>query len=431
MKHITLILAGVMLAVGVSGASAERQLMDRIIAVVEDEAVFESDVEQMLRRFELENQRQLEGAERAQLRTKIIQDLINDKLVIAEAGRMDIEITFSEVEERVNAALDSNRQAFPSAAAFEAQLAREGFTIDSLKQLYREQIRNRMLVERVIGAKMSQYRNASNDDDLEAFLEEKRAEIGMRPDVVHLQTILLPIEASSAAQDASRARAAEARAKIQAGADFADVAKEYSQDPSAQIGGRLGSLDPNSLRDPDFADAIKSLEVGELSEPVKTSFGYHIIEVTEKDPDSNNVTVRHILVQIEGSDDDLQAVFARANAVREEIMTGAPFDSLALQLSVDPSANKGGDLGWLRVQDLPEFFREVLNAMSPGDVSQVMREPTGFRIVKLLGREGPRPYEFAEVRDQIQQLYEQERMGRAYEEYVAELREKFSVDIKQ
>jgi peptidyl-prolyl cis-trans isomerase SurA len=116
--------------------------------------------------------------------------------------------------------------------------------------------------------------------------------------------------------------------------------------------------------------------------------------------------------------------------VREEINRGASFDSLAARYNTDPAAGETGDLGWVRVAELPQFFQDVLQDLKPGDVSQVLRESAGFRIVKLLDREEARPYEYAEVHEELKRLFEQERFGKTYDEYLAELRKQFHVEIR-
>ena len=104
---------------------------------------------------------------------------------------------------------------------------------------------------------------------------------------------------------------------------------------------------------------------------------------------------------------------------------------MAVRYSTDASsASKGGDLGWLKVADLPEFFRDVLEGLHGGEISPVLREPSGFRIVKLIERETTRPYEFDEVRDELRQLLEQEKVSGKYDIYLETLRSEFYVEVR-
>ena len=127
---------------------------------------------------------------------------------------------------------------------------------------------------------------------------------------------------------------------------------------------------------------------------------------------------------------DIDEVFETANTIHGDLMAGASFDSLAQRFSTDKSAGPGGDLGWLKVDELPEFFRDVRGGMKPGDISQVLREPNGFRIVKLLEQEEARPFTYEEVRDDLRKGVEEEKLAESYETYVAGLHDEFYVDVR-
>lgn len=412
-------------------ASAERRVIDRIVAVVDDDAIFESDVEQAVRQSLMQRgQTEIPPADREKLFDDALQALIDDRLVIAQAAVLGIDVPFSDVEAEVNKAIDENRKTLGGEDAFDAQLAAEGLTIDELKKMYRVQIKNRMLVERVLRRDMERKRIEPTEAELRALFEEHKSELPLRPAVSHLQTIFLGFDASPSASNVSRTKIEALRARIVAGEDFAEIAKKESEDPSAALGGDLGFLRPQDLREPAFANAVSSLKVGEVSQPVLTVYGYHLIQVTEQRPATGEVRVRHILVRAQPSDTDIDEVFKTANFVYDELKRGVPFDSLAVRYNTDPAAGKYGDLGWVRVTELPQFFQDVLKDMKPGDVSQVLRESAGFRIVKLLESEAERPYEFTEVRDEVKRLYEQERFSSSYENYLAELRKKFHVEIR-
>jgi peptidyl-prolyl cis-trans isomerase SurA len=408
-----------------------RQLIDRIVAVVEDEAIFESDVDQAVRQYFFQKGKtDVTPSERDEVFREALENLINDKLVIAQAGRLGIDVPFADVEAQVNRAIDENMKQLGGQAGFERQLAAEGLTIDDLKRLYRTQIKNRMLVERVLQKDMARTRGEVSDEELLKFYEENRARLPQRPEVVHLKTIFIGFESSSSATGAARQKIDALRVRIAGGEDFVAVAKAESEDPSAALGGDLGFLKPQDLREPAFAAAAGALGIGELSQPVLTSYGYHLIRVTEKREDTGEVHLWHILVRAQPSDQDIEEVFASANKIYEDLRAGAPFDSLAARYNTDPAAGKDGDLGWVRVGELPQFFQDVLVDLKPGDISQVLRESTGFRIVKLMERDEARPYAFAEIKEDLKRLYDQDKFGSNYDAYVADLRKKFAVDIR-
>lgn len=418
----------VLLCVFASNAAAERELIDRIVAVVEDEAIFQSDIEMLIAQLMFQQGRtSLTDAEQDEMYDRVLNELINEKLVIAQAGRLDVDIPFSAVEERVNQAIEENRRALGGEESFTRQLAREGFTLDSLRKLYREQIRNRMLVEEILRMEVDRGQIEISDNELRRFYEEKQSEFPNRPAVVHLKTIFIGFDTSDKVKIDAKQKIDDIHRRAMAGESFAELAKSLSEDPSAPLGGDLGYVNPEDLAEAAFADAVSGLGVGEISEPVQTAYGYHIIQVTEKKPDSDEVRIRHILVRMSADENDIAQVYAHASSIHQQIEQGASFEQLADQYSTDPNASEGGDLGWLKSADLPEFFQDVLADMKPGDVSQVLRESAGFRIVKLVERQAPRPYEFDEIKPELRRLYEQEKMGEIYAGYVEDLRKKFTV----
>jgi peptidyl-prolyl cis-trans isomerase SurA len=412
-------------------AVAQSEIIDRIVAVVDDEAIFESEVDQAVRQYFFQKgQTSVTPAERDDAFKNAMESLINDKLVIAQAGRLGIDVPFSEVEAQVKKAIDENVKTLGGDEQFKRQLDAEGLTTEELKKLYRTQIRNRMLVERVLRKDLTQERRDATDAELLAYYEETKERLPKRPEVAHLKTIFLGFDTSTGSTGQARQKIEALRARIAAGEKFEDVAKAESDDPSGALGGDLGFVRVQDLREPAFAKAAGSLVIGQLSEPVLTVYGYHLIEVTDKRDDTGEVRLRHILVRSEPTDNDVEEVFASATKIHADLVAGAPFDSLAARYNTDPAADKVGDLGWLRVEELPDFFQEVLTNLKPGDVSQVLRESTGFRIVKLVERDSPRPYDYAEIKEDLKRLYEQERFGKSYETYVQELRKKFPVEVR-
>ncbi len=413
-------------------ATGQGEIVDRVLAVVEDEAVFQSDVDQGVKQVLLQRgTTEVSTADRLGLEKEVLDELIKTKLVLAKANRLGISVPFSDVEKAVDRAIEENKKTLGGEQAFSRQLDAEGLSLESLKRLYREQIHNRMLVERVLASEIDRSSVGVSDDELRKGFEERKSGLPERPVVVHLATIFVGLESSQRATAKTKALADSLRQKILAGEDFAALAKRYSEDPSAEAGGNLGKLKLSDLGNRAFADAAARLTIGEISEPVLTPFGYHVIQVTGADTTSGEVELRHILVRIKAEDQDVQAVYESAQDIHRRLTDGAAFDSTAVRYSTDAaSAASGGDLGWLRLADLPEFFRDVLREMKPGDISPVLREPSGFRIVKLLEREDARPYAFEEVRKELTDLLQQEKLEAMYEDYLEKLKDEFFVDVR-
>ncbi len=416
----------------VPAAWSQGTLVDRVVAVVEDDAIYQSDVDQAVKQLLLERgAAEVSADERADLEKQVLDELIKNKLVLAKANRLGITVSFAEVEKAVDRALEENKKTLGGEQGFTRQLATEGLTVDSLKKLYREQIQNRMLVERVLAREIDRSSAEISEEALKSAYEKKKSEFPDRPAVVHLATIVFGFESSEAARTKAKAAIDSVRQRIVAGEDFGELAKKYSEDPSGDAGGNLGKLKLADLGNRAFADAAAKLAVGQLSAPVLTPYGYHLIQVTGADTTTGSVEIRHILVRVKPEDRDVQGVYEAAEDVHRRLMEGEPFDSMAVRYSTDASnASAGGDLGWLRVSDLPDFFKDVLKDLKPGDVSPVLREPTGFRIVKLLEREDARPYTLDEVRGELKQLVEEEALDKMYDSYLEKLRNEFYVEVR-
>jgi peptidyl-prolyl cis-trans isomerase SurA len=412
-------------------SGAERELVDRVVAVVEDDAIFQKDIEQAVKQFLIEQGRtSLPDSARMTLENQILASMIGEKLILARAKELGIEVAFEEVEENVARTIKEKQDLIGGEEAFNRQLALENLSLEELKRLYRDQIKTGMLVDRVRASEFDRSKLAVSEEELRESYEQNKAELPSRPEVVHLLTIFFSFESSDDAKQVARSKAEAIYERVQSGEDFAELAKQNSEDPSANLGGDLGFLKLEDLREQAFAQAAAQLKPGEVGRPVLTSLGFHIIKVEEINSENSEVRLRHILIRVKAGEGDIKAIFDHASAIRGRIFAGEPFDTLAVQYSDDPgTAGSGGDLGWLKVQDLPDFFQDVLKGMQPGDVSQVLRESSGFRIVKLLEREAGRSYKFEEVREQLRRTLEQEKLAIAYEQYIQTLREKFYVNV--
>ena len=184
-------------------------------------------------------------------------------------------------------------------------------------------------------------------------------------------------EALKIATDVAKLAAAE-------GADFAELAKKYSDGPSKTNGGDLGVFAPGRMI-PEFSAATKKLKIGAVSGPVKTAFGYHIIlrnALPEK------ASAKHILVQWKGSGRAAPSItrtkeeaLTRLNECIAKLKAGGKFEDLAKEYSDGPSGPRGGDLGEFgRGAMVPAFDKELFK-MKVGDVSGVVETPFGYHII--------------------------------------------------
>ncbi|MEJ2362868.1 MAG: SurA N-terminal domain-containing protein [Gammaproteobacteria bacterium] len=192
---------GVLSAAWVPWAFAQKVVVDEVVAVVEDDAIFRTDVDQAVKQVLIQRgMTNLPGDDGTDLRDDALQELINNKLVVAKAKRLGITVSFAEVQSAVDRAINENKRQLGGEEAFNRQLAAEGLTLESLKKLYREQIENRMLVDRVLAAEIDRSTLQITDADLRTAFEKRKSDFPDRPAVVHLQTIFLGLESSETAR---------------------------------------------------------------------------------------------------------------------------------------------------------------------------------------------------------------------------------------
>lgn len=184
-------------------------------------------------------------------------------------------------------------------------------------------------------------------------------------------------------------KAKDAIKKLKDGVSFSEVAAEFSDDMSAkQNGGDLYYFTAG-MTVPEFEDAIYKLKVGDFSkEPVRTSFGLHIVKLSDKRKRSEGIKASHILIQDQkdstGQVIDSMATYNKAKDVLARIKNGEDFSKVASEVSQDPgSAQKGGDLGFFDRRRMVQPFDSVAFTLKVGEVSDLVRTPFGWHIIKV------------------------------------------------
>lgn len=183
------------------------------------------------------------------------------------------------------------------------------------------------------------------------------------------------------------ALAGEVHKKLVAGGDFAALAKEYSDGPTKTKGGDLGVF-PARMMTPAFSEATMALEIGAISEPVETEFGYHIIKRQKVE----EAHVRHILVMHDESQRKPPTIKRSKKEARQRIETvakklkepGASFEALAAEYSDCPSKNRGGDLGTFRKGRMAPPFEKAAFALKENQISDIVETDFGYHIIQKL-----------------------------------------------
>lgn len=203
--------------------------------------------------------------------------------------------------------------------------------------------------------------------------------------VMHNESTRKPPEIARTKEEAL-ARAKEALAKIRGGADFGAVAKEYSDCPSKEKGGDLGAF-PAGRMIPEFSKALVGMEIGQISEPVETAFGYHVIRRNAV----QEVHARHILLMhTQSTRKPPEITRTKEEALKiikgleSKIAAGEDFAALAKAHSDCPSKEKGGDLGTFGLGQMAPPFEAAAFALKENQVSDIVETDFGYHLIQRL-----------------------------------------------
>jgi peptidyl-prolyl cis-trans isomerase SurA len=407
----------------------EGELVDRVIAVVEDRAVLQSDLVFEIKRILMQtNQTSLPPGEEEQITREILDGLVADLLMAVHAERKGIEVSDDQVDESVERAIEDNKRQLGGEAAFMRQLEAEGMTLEQLRAMYREKLRARMMMERIYYREIMSEIQVT-EAEIRAYYRDHIEELPKRPEARTIAQILIMPSASDERKEEALGRIQELERKLDGGADFGDVARENSEDPSGKYGGSLGYVNLDDLNEPAFEAAVRQLEIGQVSDPILTRFGYHLAMVSDISDDK--VLLKHILIKVESGDDDVAAAADRAEAIRNELLGGADFAEMAAQYSDDENTkNNGGMVGEVALVNLPEHLRGVLEGLDDGEIAPVVKDPKGFRIIKVLGHTAERPFLYEEARDELRRVIEQQKLQEEFKGYIDGLKEIYFVEVK-
>ena len=429
----------------VTPAPRDEVALDAIAAMVNDEPVLASDVEEQLFLFLQRAQARPDSSQVDTLRRQVLDQLIDEKLLLAEAKRQSVTITSVEVGKQVDRAIGEAKQRLGGEQGFMQQLQRENTTEARLRERYRTDLERQMLSERLVQKLFP--RKPVPQAEAETYYLAHMGDFPKVPPQLHLQVIQMTPSPDSAALKAGKAKIEAIRKRIASGEKFAKVAAETSDDPSsANAGGDLSFFRRGQM-DPGLEDVAFALAPGKLSQPVRTMYGWHLVETIERDTvrspagkDSldaegkplEEVHARHILVKVTPTDADVERAFESAKKVRlQAAAKGADFAALVKRHSTYAgNAGPDGDVGFMSLAQLPPNIRAGLDSLQPGEVSEVLPNQQGFNIFKVIERKPERAYEVAEIKEDLPEAVAQAQFRVKYEAWMKTLRSKAQIEYR-
>jgi len=390
------------------------QQVDFIVAKIGREVLLYSDVQKQ--KLSLQSARMWNDQITEDM---ILTDMVESEMIVQKARELNIRVDDRQIKASAEQQITQIQSQFPSTRDFYRELRAAGLTVPELRKHYEDQITNQQLKERLIQSEIRSKINIT-DSDIYNYFHSDQAQLPLKDESYELAMILRMPRASSQTDRDARNKINDVRNRLQRGEDFARLARQYSEDGSASGGGDLGYFTRGQMIK-EFEDVAFSTGINEVSDIVKTQFGYHIIRVTDKTDDQ--VRASHILILVKETEDDINREKTFMNTLTERLQNGEDFGELASEYSHDEDTKKsGGVIGVLTKREFPQWFAEKLKTLDVGDISEVLEYQNMFYLFKINQAFPPRPLEFDEVREALRAELSRQRQMELYEQWMEDMR---------
>jgi peptidyl-prolyl cis-trans isomerase SurA len=389
-KLIALFLFIVTLSVRTEAQPEQNKVIDGVIAVVADEIILRSDLENKMTQY-----RQSGNPVNENTKCTVMEDLMYNKLLLDQAKIDSIEVQESQVNSELTRRIDYFVQQIGSVEKLEEFY---GKSIAKIKDEFYDLIKDQMTIQQM-QQQLSKDVQVTPKDVREFYNSIDPDSLPYINAQVEVSHIVIDPQINEEEKESTRQKLRELRERVMDGEDFGTLAYLYSEDQgSAEKNGELGFMKRGMLV-PEFAAAAFSLEPSEVSGIVETKFGFHLIKVIEKK--GQQVNARHILLKPKVSGSDLTRAKAKLDSIRNIITENESisFADMAEKVSTDEKSSKNGgkiinessgsarfEMNQMSEVDPNLFF--VLDKMEPGEISKpvVYNKKDGskaYRIVRL------------------------------------------------
>jgi len=414
-------------------ATDDRNVVDRVVAVVGDSVILMTQLQEEVQRMRLSNPSAVPSDE-AGLRAlqRQILDTFVSRLLVLQAASKDTLITVDEdrVQEIVTQELAQRAQRFAGGQPqLQAQLAREGLTLAQYRDILASQVREDQLQQMYVQRHLEGAAPVEvSEQELREAFTASAGQLQNRPRLLSFEQVVMAPTPSDSAKAAAKARAQAILDSIRAGGDFEALAKAHSDDPgSAESGGDLGWFRRGAMVK-EFEDAAFALAEGQVSDVVETEFGYHIIKVERARQGERKG--RHILVRASLGPGDVERARVRADSVVAMARAGTSMTELFERYS-DPLAPDTLTVSYDQLSQLPPGY-DALSSASEGQIVGPIEYDTGrneprLAVVRVRQIREAGAYTFEDVKAQLAQ---QVQRNKQIQRILDELRAKTHVEIR-
>jgi peptidyl-prolyl cis-trans isomerase SurA len=401
----------------------ETQKIDSIVALVDDDIILRSELDLAIKGI-VDRIRQQGGdlPPRDLLEKQVLERLIVRRLQLQRAFQTGIRISDTDVDQ---ALMRLSQQNNLTLMQMRQVIEADGEDFAEFRQNIGEEMMTERLRQRVVNGM-----DPITDTEIEILLASERFNSG-EFNISHI-LIALPEGATPQQISIQESKANNIHQQLEEGLDFASAAISYSESQEALEGGLVGWRDLNSVPVV-FSDAIKNLRAGQVTVPIRSPAGFHIVKVNDYRDRSNVMSTeyhaRHIMIQT----NDLvspRAAMEQIRAIHSELADGGAFEALARKHSDDiSSANLGGDMGWFVPQAYGERMEQTLVAMQDGDISEPFQTENGWHIIERLAVREKDVTDEA-LRNAARNNLRQQKMDIEIERFLQQMRDEAFVEIR-
>jgi peptidyl-prolyl cis-trans isomerase SurA len=400
--------------------------LDRIIAIVDQSVITEQELVDRLRSVSSQLEKQGTALPPQNILEKqILERLISDSLQLQLAAQTGLKVDDTQLDKTIERIATQNKL---SVEEFKTLLEKDGMSM----RKFREDIRSEITIARLREREVDNKLNVS-EAEIDNYLTTQ-ANRGEEQDEFEVSHILIRTPEDSSPEDLQKAKTKteEALKQLTNGSSFAEVSAGFSDAPNALEGGDLGWKNGSQMPSL-FLDALKKLQVGEVSSPIRSPNGFHILKLTNRRGGTSSMVIgqthaRHILIKLSEVVSEKDAK-RKIDGIKERIDNGTKFEEMARQYSEDGSANNGGDLGWVNPGDTVAPFEKEMNALGVGEISDPVLSPFGWHIIQVIERRQQDMTKEAS-RLKARQEIRTRKSEEAYQDWIRELRDRAFVELR-
>ena len=412
--------------VAAQASAARVQLVDRVVAVVNDEVIT---------RYELNEQKRAVAAQlkcqgvalppEGELDAQVLQRFINEKVQLQYAREYGVRADDETVNASVQRIITDNKMSMPQ---FVNALKVDGVTLEK----FRDELKNEIVLSRLRDREVES-RVVVTDSEIDTYMALVKVQGANQAEysLAHI-LILVPEQATPDQIETRKKRAEEAEKQLKAGTAFGQVAAVFSDSNDAVQGGALGWRQADRLPAL-YATAANTMKVGDTSAVLRSANGFHIVRMIDKRSGEQKAVVeqnkaRHILVRVNDLVGEAEAK-TKIERLKDRIAAGSKFEEVAKTGSEDGSAQKGGELGWVSPGDTVAEFEAAMIKAPINSVIGPIRTQFGFHLIEVSERRS-QDVTAERTRQSARVALRDRKADEAYQTWLRELRDRATVEIK-